>query len=59
MAVMTRDSGSIHLTVTAAGKRTFECFGDDPKDNVDLGAAMDIDQQTDWSALLNHRLAQP
>ncbi|MFN2224607.1 MAG: MBL fold metallo-hydrolase [Chloroflexota bacterium] len=62
MAVMTRDSGSIHLTVTAGGKRTFECFGDDPAANVDLGAAALLDHQTnptDWPGLLNDRVANP
>jgi len=59
LAVMTFDSGSIHLTVTATGKRTFECFGDDPTDNVNLGAATELDRRTDWSALLNHRLSEP
>jgi len=60
MAVMTRDSGSIHLTVTATGRRTFEHFGDDPKDNVDLGAGKPLDPQanpTNWLALLNDRMA--
>jgi competence protein ComEC len=62
MAVMTRDSGSIHLVVTAAGGRTFECFGDDPAVNIDLGAATVLNQQTnptDWPGLLNGRLSQP
>jgi beta-lactamase superfamily II metal-dependent hydrolase len=62
MAVLTRDSGSIHLTVTAGGDRTFECFGEDPADDVDLGAPRALDQHTnptDWPALLNERLAHP
>jgi hypothetical protein len=62
MAVLTRDSGTIHLTVTAAGERTFECFGDDPAADVDLGAATPLDRHTnpsDWPALLNDRVANP
>lgn len=62
MAVMTRDSGSIHLTVTPGGKRSFERFGDDPAQKVNLGAAVPLDQQsnpTDWPALLNDRVANP
>jgi competence protein ComEC len=62
MAVMTRDSGTIHLTVTATGRRTLECFGDEPRDNVDLSAGKPLDQHsnpTDWSRLLNERLGHP
>jgi hypothetical protein len=50
------------LTVTNGSKRTFERFGDDPKDNVDLSAAAILDQQTnptDWPALLNDRVLTP
>lgn len=60
MAVMTREAGSIHLTVTAGGNRTFERFGDEPADNVDRGAATVLDSQsnpTDWLALLDDRVA--
>lgn len=62
MAVLTRDTGTIHLTVTPGGTRTYERFGDAPKANVDLGAAMALDQQsnpTDWPALLNDRVDNP
>ncbi len=62
MAVLTRDSGTIHLTVTPGGTRTYERYGDAPAANVDLGAAMALDQQSnpsDWPALLNDRVDNP
>ncbi len=62
MAVLTHDSGTIHLTVTATGNRIFERFGEGPADDVDLGAGMVLDKltnPTDWSDLLNDRLTHP
>lgn len=59
-AVVTRDTGSIHLTVTSAGKRTYESFGDGPSDTVDLSAATVLNQSTnptDWQALLALRMS--
>ncbi len=62
MAVMTRDAGTIHLTVTDTGERNFEYYGEDPADNVNLGAARPLDKHanpTDWFGLLNDRITQP
>jgi len=59
-AVITHDTGSIHLTVDAGGNRTFEQFGDDPGDNVNLGSATAFNEQsnlTDWINLLQDRIA--
>ncbi len=60
MAVITVDSGTIHLRVTPSGSRTMRRFGDSPTANVDLNAATPLTEQTnptDWAALLNNRVA--
>ena len=60
MAVITIDSGTIHLKVPSNGRRTMECFGDAPTDNVDLTAPTPLTEAsnpTDWAALLDDRVA--
>ena len=60
MATITRDTGTIHLSVTSGGTRTLESFGDDPAQNVDLTAGMPLtaaSNPTDWAALLDDRVA--
>jgi hypothetical protein len=61
MAVITRDTGTIHLIVDASGKRTLERFDDIvPSSDVDLANSVALDElhnPTDWAALLNDRVA--
>ncbi|MHC4429097.1 MAG: ComEC/Rec2 family competence protein [Planctomycetota bacterium] len=60
MAVITLDTGTIHLTVNAAGTRTLECFHDTPSGNVDLNngtALTEVSNPTDWAGLLAQRVA--
>ena len=60
MAVITRDSGSIHLRVTGRNRRTFRRFGDLPNDNIDLNNSATLTERnnpSDWRALLNARIA--
>jgi len=60
MAVITRDAGTIHLTVDAAGNRSLKMFHDTPTGTVDLtnGDPLDADTNpTDWAALLADRVA--
>ena len=60
LAVVTRDSGTIHLRVTRGGTRTFRRFGDQPNQNVDLNdgrALTAASNPTDWAALLADRVA--
>jgi beta-lactamase superfamily II metal-dependent hydrolase len=60
MAVITRDSGTIHLQVRPNGSRTFRRFGDQPNQNVDLSAGQALTEATnptDWAALLANRVA--
>jgi beta-lactamase superfamily II metal-dependent hydrolase len=61
MAVITRDTGTIHIRVDEAGTRTLERFGDAPTANVDLGAATPLTEATnptDWPALLALRVSE-
>jgi beta-lactamase superfamily II metal-dependent hydrolase len=61
MAVITRDTGTIHLTVDASGNRTIERFDDIiPSSDVNLANPIALDElsnPTDWAALLNDRVA--
>ena len=59
MAAITRDTGTIHLTVDSVGTRKLECYGDDPSGNVDLTSPDDLDEltnPTNWADLLNDRV---
>lgn len=59
MATVTRDTGTIHLRVTAAGNYTLERFGDSSSANVDLTAGVPLTEATnptDWAGLLNDRV---
>jgi len=60
MAIITRDSGTIHLEVRPNGSRTLRRFGDLPNQNVDLTAGQALTEAsnpTDWAALLANRVA--
>jgi hypothetical protein len=60
MAVITRDTGTIRLSVGASGKRTLDRFGDSRAGNVDLSAPVPLDEQTNptnWATLLDERVA--
>ena len=60
MAVITHDTGTIHLMVDASGNRTLERYDDIPSRNVDLSSPIFLDElsnPTDWVALLNDRVA--
>ncbi len=60
MAVLTVDSGTIHMTVTDTGHRTLEMFGDTPSGNIDLAAGTPLTaatNPTDWATLLAQRVA--
>jgi len=59
--MLTRATGTIHLTVNAAGTRTYERFGDLPNENVNLANATPLDEAsnpTDWVGLLNVRVSE-
>jgi len=59
IAVITKDTGTIHLKVTATGHRTLRMHGDLPDEEVDLAAATALTQAsnpTDWRALLEDRV---
>lgn len=59
MATVTRDTGTIHLRVTAGGSRTFRMHGDAPDANISLAAdtaLSEISNPTDWRALLDARV---
>ena len=61
LAVITRDTGSIHLQVTTTGQRTLEFYGDGPAENINLANATlldDTSNPTDWADLLNQRVAE-
>jgi competence protein ComEC len=60
MAAITRDTGTIHLRVTAAGNYRLWRYGDLPANNVDLNTPIALTEQsnpTDWLALLDDRVA--
>lgn len=60
MATITVDTGTIHVKVDSAGKRTVECFGDSSSGTVQLTPAIALDElsnPTDWAGLLNERIA--
>lgn len=60
MAAITRDTGTIHLEVTASGNRTLRRFSDQPAANVNLASPIALTEQsnpTDWPALLDDRVA--
>lgn len=63
MAVVTRDTGTLHLRVDSAGNRTVERFGDDSSSDVDLTAPIALDPSnpasnpTNWPDLLDERVA--
>lgn len=59
MAMLTRSTGTIHLTVTSGGQRSYEMFGEDPDDGIDLSAGNVLDGTTNptgWPALLGIRV---
>jgi len=59
IAAITKDTGTIHLRVTASGQRTLRMYGDLPEENIDLAAAVPLTQTsnpTDWKALLEDRV---
>jgi competence protein ComEC len=59
MAVITRDTGTIELTVQANGTRSYRQFGDTPTDEITLASGTTLDRSnnpTDWLALLNLRM---
>jgi beta-lactamase superfamily II metal-dependent hydrolase len=59
MAMLTRATGTIHLTVNGAGTRTYERYGDAPGENVNLANAAPLDEAsnpTDWAELLRLRV---
>jgi competence protein ComEC len=59
MAVLTVDSGTIHLTVNAAGTSTLEQFGEHRNANIDLdqGSPLtELTNPTDWPQLLQDRV---
>lgn len=60
MAVLTVDSGTIHMKVRSTGSRTMKRFGDTPTGNVNLNAGVsltELSNPTDWAALLDQRVA--
>ncbi len=60
LAVVTRDTGTVHLRVRPTGTRTFRRFGDSPTQHLDLGAGQSLtgaSNPTDWAALLAERVA--
>lgn len=59
-AFLTRSTGTIHLTVTSGGRRSYEMFQEDPGDPIDLGAGTPLDgasNPSDWPGLLDRRVA--
>lgn len=61
MAMLTRTTGTIHLTVTATGRRSYEMFGEDPDQLIDLTQGTVLDDTTnlsDWPSLLDTRVAE-
>ncbi len=59
MAVLTHESGTVHLTVKSNGKRSYERFDDAKDDNVDLTTGIALKNSsnpTDWPALLDRRV---
>lgn len=60
MAVLTRDSGTIHVKVDSTGSRTAERYGDDSTVNVNTNNPTNLNEltnPTDWTALLQDRIA--
>ncbi len=60
MVCLTHDTGTVHLSVNSAGTRTFKMCRESKTQNVNLTGAVDLDSTnnpTDWSALLNRRVA--
>lgn len=57
-AWLTRDTGTIHLRVTAGGTRSFRRFGETATADVDLGrgSAVPATNPTDWAALIDQRV---
>jgi competence protein ComEC len=61
MAVITRDAGSIQLTVESNGQRTAVRYGDGSAENIDLSNPILLDEQsnpTDWLGLLGVRMGE-
>jgi competence protein ComEC len=61
MAVITKDTGTIHLRVTDAGTRTLRMFGEAPDGTIDLGSSQvlsEITNPTDWRRLLKQRVQE-
>jgi len=61
MAVITRDSGSIHLRVANNGTRAIRMFRDSPDEAVDMSSSAvlsEISNPTDWRGLLNERVQE-
>ena len=59
-AVTTRDTGTIHLRVRASGVPVMNRFNEAPADMIDLSQGNALTQAadpTDWTQLLNHRIA--
>jgi hypothetical protein len=60
MAVITRDTKTIHLVVDPLGNITYERYSDDSSSNVDLSSPTvfnELSNPTDWVSLLNDRVA--
>lgn len=60
LAVITIDTGTIHVRVDSAGDRSVERFGESPSSMVQLTPATPLDElsnPTDWASLLNDRIA--
>ena len=58
MAVITGDSGTIHLRVNSKGTKRFEMYRDTPSGTIDLSAAKRLtgtSNPTDWQALVKKR----
>lgn len=59
MAVITRDTGTIHLRVTSTGSRTLRMYGESPTETIDLensAVLSEASNPTDWRLLLNERI---
>jgi hypothetical protein len=60
MAVVTRDSGTIHVKVDMSGNKIVERYGEDLLEMVNINAPTSLNEitnPTDWVALLNDRVA--
>ena len=59
MAVITHDTGTIHVRVSSTGRKTYRQFNEDKNANVDLTSyrsLTELSNPTGWATLLNGRV---